>query len=113
MLAAGSLRDRLRFERRQPADDGFGNVAGDWVARCTAFAARKALRGGEAVMGQRLAGRQPIVFTVRASSETREIAPDWRAVDVRTGTVYAVRSVVDPDGRGERLDILCEGGVAP
>jgi hypothetical protein len=75
------------------------------------FARRQFVRGGEDVMAARLEGRQPVVLTVRKSTDTDDITTDWRATDARTGAVYNIRTVQPSEDRAW-IDLLCESGVA-
>jgi hypothetical protein len=72
--------------------------------------------GGEEVLAARLTGRGLVNIVVRQSSMTATITSDWRAKDERSGEIYNVRSVIDPDGGNTRhgfyFEILCEHGVA-
>ncbi|QPC43492.1 phage head closure protein [Kaustia mangrovi] len=112
-MTAGRLRERLTFQRRAPIDDGYGNpVTGDWEDRFTVAARVKPSKGGETVLARRLQGVQPVVITVRSSTETRSVTPDWRAVDARTGTVYALRSAADMVEKNAYIEMLAESGVA-
>lgn len=114
MPGAGDLRERIAFDARAEAPDGYGNVQTDWVEQFTVAAKVRPLRGGEDVMAGRLAGRQPMVITVRQSSDTRQITAEWRARDARAGTIYAISGTpTDPDGRRAWLEILATGGPAP
>ncbi|EJW12737.1 hypothetical protein A33M_1707 [Rhodovulum sp. PH10] len=110
-MPAGDLRERVRFEARAVGDDGYGNVRADWIERFSVSARIVSLRGGESVIAARLQGTQPVVITVRAEARTRAIATDWRAVDARRGTVYAIRGAVEREGR-DYIDLTCEAGVA-
>lgn len=113
MSGAGSLHHRLRFESPSPTDDGAGNYTDGWTLEFEQSCGLKNLKGGEAVLADRLSGRQPVVITVRRSTRTRAIAPDWRAVDVRTGVIYQIKAPpADMDDRRLWLDILAEMGVA-
>lgn len=112
-MPAGELRERVAFERRAVADDGFGNeTAGEFGEAFRVAARIKPARGGETVQAARLAGRQPVVVTVRCSSDTRRVTTDWRVRDVRAGVIYNIRSIVNPDERGAYFDMECEAGVA-
>jgi SPP1 family predicted phage head-tail adaptor len=94
-------------------DDGYGNtVSGDWATGPTVGARIKPLRGGEAVQAARLAGKQPLLITIRYSSATAAITTDWRARNARTGALYNIRSVMNPDERKRFLDLEVEMGVA-
>ena len=113
MPGAGQLRERITFERRAEADDGYGNpIAGGWTAQLTVAARVLPLRGTEAVTAARLEGRQPVVITVRASGQARAIGADWRAVDARRGTIYAITAPPALTEDGAFLDILATTGEA-
>lgn len=110
---AARLRHRITFAQRALASDGGGNTRSDWTDQFTVAAGVEARFGGEEVMASRLEGRQPVTITVRQSDQTRLIDTDWKATDARSGKVYAVRSIADPDDSRAWLDILCETGVEP
>jgi head-tail adaptor len=112
----GSLRQKVSFSQRALTSDGYGNQSGDWEAQFEVAARVWPRLGGETVMAARLGGQQPVTIRVRQSSQTRLIRTDWKAVNVRTGVEYNLRSIVDPDehttGHGRWLDILAETGGA-
>lgn len=111
-MAAGKLRELIAFEARQTIDDGLGNeTSGPWVEQCRANAERTPLKGGEAVLASRLEGKQPYLVTVRWSVATSQVTTDWRAIDVRTGAVYALQTAV-PRVRRDYIDMMCIEGVA-
>jgi head-tail adaptor len=113
MTPAGEMKRRLRFEMRTgPVDDGYGNtVAGSWTSQFTVAAAVKYLLGSETVLAARLEGRQPAVITVRTSTNSKRITHEWRAVDTRSGAVYALKEPPRDAGLGF-LEMLAELGVA-
>lgn len=111
MQPAGELRDRVTFEERIIESDEMGGTQGTFSEQFTIAARIRYRFGGEQVMAARLAGRQPAIITVRQSSDTLRITTDWRARDIRTGDIFNVRSVADPDGKRHDLDLLCEKGV--
>jgi head-tail adaptor len=114
-LGAGDLRYRLLFQKRGQGSDGLGGVGafGPWVDQFTVYAAMLPLRGSEAVMGARLAGRQPYVVSVRQSTNTRQVTSDWQIVDARNpDRVFAISAPpTDPDGTRAWLEILVTEGV--
>lgn len=111
-MGAGELNQRLRFEARMLVSDDYGNEVGEFEERFVRSAGVTPLKGTESVMGARLQGRQPVVIRVRRDSETAAIAPSWRAVDVRTGTIYQIKAPpADMLGTRMYLDILAESGV--
>lgn len=111
-MSAGKLNRRVHLQARQAEDDGWGGTvpgAGEWVTQDTVFAQFRPMRGGESVIAARLTGKQPYVVRVRQSSQTRQIRPDWRLVDARSGEVLDLRSPVhDPDGKRAWLEFLVE-----
>lgn len=113
---AGELRHKIAFDKRQDvnpdAPDDYGNTQSEFVEQFVVSAKVQAKFGGETVTAARLQGQQPVTITVRQSSQTRLIKEDWRARDVRSGAVYAIRSIVDPDGKRAWLEILTQTGVA-
>lgn len=91
MPGAGALTERVRFERR--AEDANGVRRGAWGADArTVYAKVIFPRGGEAVSQARMQGNQPAVFTVRASAAMLAVDNSWRAVHLRTGRVYNLKS---------------------
>lgn len=110
-MPAGELRERVAFDRRPTVDDGYGNVEGEWVEQFTVWARVRPLRGSETVIAERLAGVQPATITVRRSSDTAQIAVGWRARDTRTGTVYDITAIANPDERGAYLELMVRAGA--
>lgn len=112
-MAIGQLRERVAFEVRPMADDGYGNLqAGDFaeVYRCAAQIMPK--MGGETVLASRLTGTQPMLVTVRICAALKDIGTDWRIRDLRSGVVYDIRSISNPDEQKRYLEILAVSGVA-
>lgn len=113
--SAGDLYFRIGLEARvtenpdSPID--YGNTQTAFVEQFACRAGFIHLRGGEDVLAARLAGTHLQVIRVRASSETRAVTTDWRAVDKRNGDIFNVRDVTPSDDR-QWLDLLCQKGVA-
>jgi len=111
-IKAGDLYYKVHCQKRQVIDDGYGNtVSGPFETQFTVRAAYRHLRGGEAVIASRLENRHPVIITVRASSQTKQITADWQLVDARDGAVWAVRDVTHETDR-QFISLLCERGVA-
>ncbi|TAZ22186.1 head-tail adaptor protein [Rhizobium ruizarguesonis] len=120
---AGHLYEKVAFDERQLASDGYGNTEAGFAEIFSCRAGFTYLRGSEAVIAARLEGRQPIVVRVRATPDTRQILPDWRMRDLQNGTwedsgetvwsgpVYAVRSTAESEDR-QWIDVMVESGVA-
>jgi len=112
-MPAGQLRERVAFDLRTTVDDGYGNpVTGPFVEQFVAPARIMPLRGGEAVMADRLTGRQPVIITVRYSDAAMQIHPGWQARDVRKGTVFNVTGAANMDEKKIYIDVLAVAGEA-
>lgn len=109
-MGAGAFRERWTFQQR--AEDANGDRRGPWEAGRTLYADVTFLRGTEAVMQDRLTGRQPVVITVRDSSLSRKITSAWRAIDSRSPDRIANITSVSPSRERGFLDILATIGGA-
>lgn len=110
-IGAGDLYYRVNCQKRVETDDGRGNTVADFATEFTVWAAYRHLRGGEGVIADRLENKHPILITVRATNQTKKINSDWRLVDVRDGTEWAVRDVTAETDR-QFITLLCQSGVA-
>jgi head-tail adaptor len=111
--SAGQLRERVRFSKRTVDIDQYGNEEGAWTAGppFTVAARIMSLRGSEPVLAQRLQGVQPVIITIRKSSQTAALGTEWRAVDTRAGTIYNIITVT-PAELKDHLDLVAHAGVA-
>jgi head-tail adaptor len=113
---AGSLRYRLKFAERDTTEDEYGNASTGWAERFTVSANITAKVGGEAIDAARLAGRQPVIISVRRSPDTRQITTDWKATEVENGTEFNIRTAIDPfvgdSQHGIWIEMIAETGVA-
>lgn len=109
MPSAGDLSERVAFASETSAADDYGNEVSGYTDQFTVWAGIRFLRGTEPVIAQRLQGVQPVIITVRASSDTNQVDTSWRARDVRSGTVFNIRSVTPTDEPGW-IDFLTEAG---
>lgn len=111
--AAGLRRVPVRFERRTAASDGAGNTVGAWARLCGPVMARlRPLKGREEVLQQRLAGRAPYELSVLSSTVTRQVLVQDRAVNDRTGEVYDISDIGNPDERNLEIVMLVQSGAA-
>lgn len=107
--SAGSLYEKITFSTITEVPDGHGGF--DEVQ--TSFTVRaniRYLRGGETVQAARLTGKQPVVVTVRRSSQTAALTTDDKMKDARTGTEYQIRAIVPTEDR-QFMEITAESGV--
>lgn len=113
-MSVGQLRERVSFEKRGTTDDGYGGTIGsDWTQQFAGVSARiRPHPGREQVLQARLAGIQPVIITVRYSSQTKQIEPDWRARDERSGVIYAIKSIDNRDERKRYFEITAVAGEA-
>lgn len=108
------LRERVRFaRRRENGDDGYGNIQYEWKTIAGPMAARiKPARGTEDVLAQRLSGVGVFEVIVRSSSSTRSLTPEDRCINVRSGEIMNIRSIINTDERNEFLSLMVQSGVA-
>ncbi len=108
---AGSLSERVTFERRDAIPDGYGNeISGPFQPIFTEPARLQPRTGSEPVIAARLTGVQPYTLTVRSSTRTREVTPAWRAKNARTGATYNIKAITNPDERGRYIEMLVVEG---
>lgn len=108
---AGQLQNRVAFDERETIEDGYGNEQSSFAERFKSWAAFRSRGGSEAVVADRLEGRNLMGVYLRSTPQTRAIKADWRMRDVRTGDVYAIRIV---DAVSDRYWVYVEAqtGVA-
>ena len=96
---AALLRERVTFQRRGLDGNGEVSANADWDAasQVEVWARVRPMKGGEAVLLQRLQGVQPVEITVRASDATRAITSGWRAV--WNGEAYNINAVTPAETR--------------
>lgn len=90
---AQELNRRVYFDARTVVDDGYGNTEGGFAEQFQVWAAFRSRGGSEAVVADRLEGRNTFGVYVRSSTQTRQIASDWRMRDKQTGNAFAVKIV--------------------
>ena len=109
MTTTSDLNRLIVFQQRQ--EDANGERLGAWGDSFIRSAGVVYLRGGEAVMQQRLQSVQPAVMTVREDPETRSVTTAYRAVertiDGGPERVYDIRGVAPAKTAGF-LDMLVE-----
>lgn len=110
---AAILSERFGFDAPTATPNGQGGTVMGWAMRHECWSGVTYLRGTEPVIAARLVGVQPVVIRVRNCAAARAIGGDWRARDLRTGVVYAVKGNPVPSGDRAYLDIMATSGVAP
>ena len=111
-MNAGRLDYRATFSMRESVETDMGGTRDEWVVQFTEHAGVKHLRGGESVMQERLASRNPVIVTIRNSARARQITSEWQVELVdRTGIrkVYDVKEDPRPTEASGFLEMLAEG----
>lgn len=111
-ITASDLRDRVRLEKREEVDDGYGGTGSQWVPKFERNACILLSKGGETVIAARLQSIQPALIILRYDVETATITAAWRLIETRSGTAYNIRTVADMERRSRFITMLCESGVA-
>jgi head-tail adaptor len=111
-MLAGRLDMRLQFQAPYEIDNGAGTLTQGHAPQFEIAASVKYLRGGETVLSSRLEQIAPVIITVRACNDTRQIAGEWRAVDLRTGTVFQIKELPRVSENRGFFEMLAVSGVA-
>ena len=98
--SSGEYRDRLRFDREQAGPNiGGETTSGGWVTLIDVRAAAVLpTRGGSDVIADRLENRVGYDIWLRHDHRAGD-----RAVNLRTGEVYALGAPIDPTNRRQWL----------
>ena len=110
-MKSPDLHAAVAFDEPPQTPDGSGGTDAGWAERYACRGEIRYLRGTEAVMAARLAGRQPVVVKVWDCEAARQITTAWRMRDEREGTIYNIRSIVPSDDR-RWIELTAESGVA-
>jgi len=110
MARAGSLRERVTFQRATAGDDGYGNTITGWADHLTVWANIRETLGKERVEAGRIEAANTATVRIRASSDSRALMAEDR-VTMR-GETWNIRSIVQVGNDRAMLDILCEREVA-
>lgn len=102
--------EEIAFDSPTVSTDAAGGIETGWTEEFTTRAHFLYLRGGETIQAARLAGKQPVVATVRADTDTAQITTAWRMRDTARSVAYNVRSIVPTDDR-RFYELTCESGV--
>lgn len=101
----GKLRHRLTIEQETREADGGGGAVTVWQAAAEVWGAVEATAGSERVAADRLTGKVTHLITIRHRGD---LGPAMR---FRRGEeIFAIRAVLDRDGRGRFLECHCERG---
>lgn len=108
MVLAGGMRQRIRIEQPVLTADGLGGSTRSWEEVTTVWAEIVSGRGDERYAAGQL-----------TSQATHRIRLRWRdditsAMRVVFGTrIFAIRAVIEHDGKRRSLELIVEEGVGP
>lgn len=109
-MTAGSLRDRVAFQRATTGDDGYGNITTAWSDHLTVWANVRETLGKERVDAGRVEASRTATIRVRQSPDTLGLTEADRVL--LHGKPWNIRSIARVGNDGAMLDILIEAGVA-
>lgn len=109
-MRAGSLRERVTFQRAINSEDGFGNVVSGWADLIERSANIRETPGKEAVAAGRIEAEKTATIRVRSCPATRGVTAADRII--ARGQAWNIRSVVAVGDGRELIEFLCEAGVA-
>lgn len=106
-MTAGNLDTRATFQSAIERRDEDGQLVQGWRDEFTEWANVIYKRGTEAAEQARMLSQRPVVLTIRASSQSRRITSEWRAVI--DGRVYDIREDPTPTADRAFLQMLAMG----
>jgi len=104
-------RERVQFYEPDQTSDGYGGLAAGYQAQPSheTRAHFRYLRGSDAVIQKRMAGRNVVLATIRVCAAAEVIGPGWRMTHIDSGRVFDIQSVA-PEDDDMHLAIMAEGG---
>ncbi|MFN6950981.1 MAG: phage head closure protein [Albidovulum sp.] len=108
--SAGDLGERVTFQRRIEASDGYGNTVSTWQDEFSTRARMMPKMGSESVIASRLQGVQPYILTVRSNRYTKDVTPAWRVL--WGGDEFNIKTAANVDERGEFIEMMVVKGGA-
>lgn len=114
-MTAGVLKWQVRFDQKIAVDDPYGGTTSEWQPQFTRWAEIRPLKGSEPVIAQRLTGIQPVLIIVRSDTETRQITPAWRAVELDRGEevrFYGLKTAEDMERARKYITMIAEAGAS-
>lgn len=101
-MRAGRLRHRVEIQHPLEPQDATGDVVKSWEKLDIVWAGRRDLSGRELFRAQQNDAEVTTEWIIRYRADV-----DARMRIIDGSVCYGIRSVQDPDGRGERLILLC------
>lgn len=111
-MPANRKREMVSFLRHPPGGDGLGNPNdGPPELLCGPFHARlRPINGREEVLAQKLSGVQPFELVVNYCAATAGVLTTDIAKNTRTGVLYDITSIQNPDERKRELSMIVKAG---
>jgi head-tail adaptor len=109
-MKAGRLRHRLRLERPNYLQDGFGGSVKEWTAVVEVPAAIDAITGREFLAADRELAGIAWRLTIRETPGVL-VEPNWRAIDVDTPRTFDFVEILPSHNRAE-LTIAATCGLS-
>lgn len=109
-MRAGRLRKRVTFQAETRTGDGGGGSARGWGDDLEVWGEFQPQRGREQLEAGRLEAALAGVLRVRSSSETR-LVTEKHSVLI-DGARFQIRTIANPDGKNDMLEMTVEKGVA-
>ena len=107
-IKAGDFNQRIKLKSLSTAQDDFGGITSTYSVLTTVWANKnvKTLRDiEEKFEGEELQSYGRFVYTIRYSSETKNIKSNWIVEEVETSDIYEILGfVIDP--RKEFIEIF-------
>lgn len=102
-MRAGELRHLIDFEAATETQNEYGEPVKTWAQVGHMWAKKEDLSGRELFQAQQVHAGITTQFTVRY---TDALNPEMRIS--YGGQFYDIKSIGDPDGRNQKLEIVCE-----
>lgn len=106
MLAAGKFHERVKLQAKAVTRNSIGEEVVAWADQAIVWGDVRPVRGREFFAAAQMQATVDTVISIRFRAD---VVPEWR-VQWR-GQPYDIRSVIDVDGRRERLELMCQSGV--
>jgi SPP1 family predicted phage head-tail adaptor len=106
VVLAGRMRQRVRIEAPALTADGLGGTTRAWQTVATVWAEIRTLSGNERMAAGQLASQVTHRILLRYRTDVTQ------EMRILFGTrVFAIRAVLEKDGRRRALEILAEEGA--
>jgi SPP1 family predicted phage head-tail adaptor len=105
VIRAGGMRHRVTLQVMSEAQDSVGQPIQSWADVGTFWANVREMSGREAVTARQLNAELTHAVTMRGVGATIKAATHRL---VASGRVLGIESVIDAEGNGSRLELLCK-----